>query len=243
MADLRTRSASLAPTTADPATRTVRATVSTGAPVPSRDAAGPFLEVLDLGGVNPADLVGVPVLDRHRQDSVDRVLGVVTAAGRDAAGLWADLQVSARAEGVWQDVLSGVLRGVSVGYGVAAWREGQTPAGIRTKTATSWKIQEVSLVPIPADPASTVRAKGAPTMPDDLSATTPAATTTGTADSNGVTTTDGGTRAAETAAPLNRAAVNHSIRSMVTVTNNHGRGFMAGELPSRFGEGVSGFCA
>ena len=61
-----TRSASLAPATADPATRTVRATVSTGAAVPGKDAAGPFLEVLDLNGVNPAELVGVPVLDRHR---------------------------------------------------------------------------------------------------------------------------------------------------------------------------------
>ena len=124
---LCTRSASLAPTTADPKTRTVRATVSTGAAVPGKDAAGPFLEILDLAGVAPADLVGVPVLDRHRQDSVDRVLGVVTAAGRDAGGLWADIQVSARAEGVWQDVLAGVLRGVSVGYSVMAWQEGRTP--------------------------------------------------------------------------------------------------------------------
>lgn len=214
MLDLITRAASLAPTTADPATRTVRATISTGAAVPSRDAAGPFLEVLDLNGANPADLVGVPVLDRHRQDSVDRVLGVVTAAGRDAAGIWADLQISARAEGIWQDVLSGVLKATSVGYSILSWREGRTAAGTRTKTATSWKILEVSLVPIPADAAATIRAKVV-TMPDDIAAAHAADAATSTS-----TTADTGTRAAvpsadhDASAIANRGAVNVQIRAM-----------------------------
>ncbi len=157
MSDTRRRAATLAPSTADPESRTVRATISTGAAVELRDLQGPYLETLDLAGADTAGLVGVPVLDAHRRQSVADVVGIVTAAGRDQSGLWADLKISGRAEPVWQDILAGILRGVSVGYRVAEWRSGRLADGTRSRTAVAWSIVEVSLVPVPADAGATVR--------------------------------------------------------------------------------------
>jgi hypothetical protein len=50
-----------------------------------RDAAGLYEERLSLdpASVDLAHFIGAPVLDGHRQDSVDRILGVVTAAHVD----------------------------------------------------------------------------------------------------------------------------------------------------------------
>ena len=51
---------------------------------------------------------------------------------------------------VIEDVRSGVIRHLSVGYEVAEWRDDQVGAA-RTKTATRWTIREASFVSVPAD--------------------------------------------------------------------------------------------
>jgi hypothetical protein len=68
------------------------------------------------------------------------------------------IQFSARpeVEPVWQDVLAGILRHVSVGYSVEDWAE-TTENGARVLTAVRWTPHEISLVPTPADPGAHIR--------------------------------------------------------------------------------------
>lgn len=171
MAERFTRRATLAPASADPDARTVEAIWTTGAAVRRRDAAGFYLERLSL---DPADvdlsrLIGASVLDAHRQSAVRDVLGTVRDARIDGRQGVATLLFSARPEvlPIWQDVLAGILRHVSVGYSVERWRDDTDPAtGERTRTAIAWTPLEISLVPTPADPGATIRQGGA-TMPEE----------------------------------------------------------------------------
>ena len=161
--DLFTRRAALEPTSIDDAARTVDVVWSTGAGVKRRDAAGQYEERLSLDPqhVDVASLIGAPVLDGHRQDSVEQILGVVTAASVDGKVGRATLKLSERAEAIWKDIKAGILRAVSVGYQVAQWQDGKAN-GTRTRTAVRWTPREISLVAIPADTGATVR--GDPSM-------------------------------------------------------------------------------
>jgi len=151
------RRAPVTPSTWDAETRTVEAIISTGAPVKRGDARGPYIERLDLAGVDPANLIGLPVLDNHRSTGSEHVVGVIREARREFAGLVATIQLSAAddAANVRTKVAEGVLRGVSIGYGVTSVRE-TTENGQRVRTISPL-IREVSFVAQPADPAATVR--------------------------------------------------------------------------------------
>ena len=157
---LLTRRATLAPATADPETRTVEVVWSTGAPVRRRDMAGQYTERLSLEpeAVDLSRLEGGSVLDAHRQTAVRDVLGSVRSAAVDGKRGTAVIQFSARpeVEPVWQDVLAGILRHVSVGYSVEDWAE-TTESGARVLTAVRWTPHEMSLVPTPADPGAHIR--------------------------------------------------------------------------------------
>ncbi len=59
---------------------------------------------------------------------------------------------SARAEEVFQDVLDGIRRNVSVGYLIHQAQLVETRDGLETYRVTDWEPYEVSLVSIPADP-------------------------------------------------------------------------------------------
>jgi len=157
---LLTRRATLAPATADPEARTVEVIWSTGAPVRRRDMAGQYIERLSLAreAVDLSRLEGASVLDAHRQSAVRDVLGSVRSATVDGKRGTALIQFSARpeVEPVWQDVLAGILRHVSVGYSVEEWAE-TTENGARVLTAVRWTPHEISLVPTPADPGAHIR--------------------------------------------------------------------------------------
>jgi phage head maturation protease len=155
-----TRRATLAPATADAEARTVEVVWSTGAPVRRRDIAGQYIERLSLApeAVDLSRLEGASVLDAHRQTAVRDVLGSVRSATVDGKRGTALIQFSARpeVEPVWQDVLAGILRHVSVGYSVEDWAE-TTENGARVLTAVRWTPHEISLVPTPADPGAHIR--------------------------------------------------------------------------------------
>lgn len=157
---LLTRRATLAPATANPEARTVEVVWSTGAPVRRRDMAGHYIERLSLApeAVDLSRLEGASVLDAHRQTAVRDVLGSVRSATVDGKRGTAVIQFSARpeVEPVWQDVLAGILRHVSVGYSVEDWAE-TTENGARVLTAVRWTPHEISLVPTPADPGAHIR--------------------------------------------------------------------------------------
>jgi hypothetical protein len=157
---LLTRRADLAPASANRDDRTVEVIWSTGAPVRRRDMAGQYVERLSLApeAVDLSRLQGASVLDAHRQSAVRDVLGSVQSASVDGQRGTALIRFSARpeVEPLWQDVLSGILRHVSVGYSVEEWAEA-TENSARVLTAVRWTPHEISLVPTPADPGARIR--------------------------------------------------------------------------------------
>lgn len=155
--DLITRRGEFRPTSLDRERRTVRVTVSTGATVRRRG----YDERLVLP--DPQTIVGLPVLNVHRQDSLDHLVGRVVAAGRDNLGLWADLVISERADWLLNDIEAGIVTSASIGYGEANAIE-TVENGRRVRTVTP-NIREISLVAVPADPAATIRSKD---MEDEL---------------------------------------------------------------------------
>lgn len=182
-----TRRATLAPATADPEARTVEVVWSSGAPVRRRDMAGQYVERLSLSpeAVDLSRLEGASVLDAHRQTAVRDVLGSVRSAAVDGTRGTALIQFSARpeVEPVWQDVLAGILRHVSVGYSVEDWAE-TTENGARVLTAVRWTPHEISLVPTPADPGAHIRMETEMTDTTTTPAPPEAATTETRAEAN-----------------------------------------------------------
>ncbi len=214
---LLTRRATLAPATADAEARTVEVVWSTGAPVRRRDMAGPYIERLSLApeAVDLSRLEGASVLDAHRQTAVRDVLGSVRSAVVDGKRGTALIQFSARpeVEPVWQDVLAGILRHVSVGYSVEEWAE-TTENGARVLTAVRWTPHEISLVPTPADPGAHIR------METEMTETTTTSAAAQTRNSC-VDTDNAGGRIATSVAAGNssqtRAAANAEIRSIARI--------------------------
>lgn len=171
--ELQLRYAPLAATgsnTFDPETRTMRATIATTTEVQRRDERGPFLEVLDPQGfVLPDDGV-VPLLAAHRRygDFAD-LLGSARNIRASRTGVEADIQLSRRADldPIATDIADGHIRALSVGYVTLSRREDVDARGVRRITATKWRLDEVSLVLIPADPQARIRSEELP-MPDPV---------------------------------------------------------------------------
>lgn len=151
----------------DEASREFRAVVATATPVQRRDGKGAFLEILDPAGLEFNDSDDWPLLTDHRQsarETVGRASGLVI----DGPSVSATLRLGQAddIEPIFQRVKDGVIRHVSAGYQVLAWRESRDPDGTRTKTATRWRLLEVSLVPVPADRNATIK-RSASEMPFD----------------------------------------------------------------------------
>lgn len=140
--------------------------LSAGSPVTRYDTRGAFEEVLDVAGATwPAS---IPLMDAHRRESIEDQLGVVENIRREGAEIIGTARLSknsARAQRVAADLRDGITYSGSIGYAVAddAWAETR-PDGKRTKTATRFAIHELSLVSIPADPASKIRSTTLPTQ-------------------------------------------------------------------------------
>jgi HK97 family phage major capsid protein/HK97 family phage prohead protease len=110
------------------------------------------------------DVVGV--IESVEIDPVQRVGRAVVRFGK-----------SARAEEVFQDVLDGIRRNVSVGYLIHKAQLVETRDGLETYRITDWEPYEVSLVSIPADPTVGLGRSHAPAT---TSVSTPAPTHTHT---------------------------------------------------------------
>jgi HK97 family phage major capsid protein/HK97 family phage prohead protease len=95
---------------------------------------------------------GGPLLVDH--DTRD-IVGVIESVSIDTS-LTGRAEVrfgkSARAEEVYQDVLDGIRRGVSVGYVIHDAKLVETKDGVDTWQITDWEPLEISLVSVPADP-------------------------------------------------------------------------------------------
>ncbi len=147
--------------------RTAELIFSTGAPVERTDwrSGTRYRERLSL---TPAHVRldrlngGAPLLDAHAAFTVANQIGVIvegsaTVTTKDAR---ATVRFSERAEvePIWQDVRTGIVRNVSVGYRVHRCEEtAGTDGALPTRLATDWEPFELSLVPMGADPGARVR--------------------------------------------------------------------------------------
>ena len=161
----RHRAADLTPASFDAERRTFDIVWTTGARVKRYSwQEGEIDEELEVSS-QAIDLMrmnaGAPVLNSHRSGELADVIGVIVpGSARVVAGQGiATVQLSTREDvaPILQDVQSGVLRNVSVGYRVEEYqitrREGERPL----YRAVKWEPMEVSLVAVPFDAAAQIR--------------------------------------------------------------------------------------
>ena len=146
---------SLAPQTIDEDRRTIEVCWTTGARVRRRGLFdGEWDEELSVrdGAVQLQRLnSGAPVLNSHAAGSLTHVIGVVeqawmTGEGRSREGR-ATLRFSERAEvePIWQDVKSGILRNISVGYRTHKITKIERKDDVPLMRADLWEPYELSL--------------------------------------------------------------------------------------------------
>jgi hypothetical protein len=156
-----------APATVDRAARTVEVVWSTGAR--ARNCVPPLgliTEELDMSpnAVRMQGLRGggAPVLNTHRSGDARDVVGRVIAARLEGGRGFATLQFSSATdvEPLWQRIADGTLRSVSVGYRVHRYEQISDPVAGTVHRAVDWEPYEISVVPLPVDPAAAVRGAG-----------------------------------------------------------------------------------
>lgn len=152
------RTAEVRVSTIDEAARTVEVIWTTGAGVPRRmPGLGRVMEELEVSeAAIRLDRLnnGAPLLNTHSQYSLRDVIGVVERAWIESGEGRALIRFSEREEvnDIWNDVRSGIIRNISVGYRVHRYEviEGEDEQSTRV-IAREWEPMEISVVPIGAD--------------------------------------------------------------------------------------------
>jgi HK97 family phage prohead protease len=142
--DLTLRVASITPT----ASGSYEAVLSTNADV---QRAG-YIERLGEWGTLPAR---IPLLDSHRHDSIDHVIGHVDQIRAENGTVRGTVHISDSRPDIRQKIADGSISGTSIGF-TAQWRD-STENGRRYRVADSITLHEASLVVIPADNGSRLR--------------------------------------------------------------------------------------
>lgn len=162
------REAGVKPASVNEEARTAELVWSTGAEVRRFGLMeGPYLERLSMDprhvDMRRLQNGNAPVLNGHRNGKAEDVIGVVVDARIENGQGVATVRFSERAdvEPIWRDIVAGIIRNVSVGYQVHEYKESRGDKGEAVLTATRWEPMEISVVPIPADASSFIRAHGA----------------------------------------------------------------------------------
>ncbi|MGA7237201.1 MAG: HK97 family phage prohead protease, partial [Bryobacteraceae bacterium] len=92
----------------------------------------------------------VPLLDSHRRDSVDSVIGYADNIRSENGSVVADLHVSSTRQNIATLMSEGGLSGVSVGFSVDGWRD-STENGERIRVGDGVTLRETSVVVLAAD--------------------------------------------------------------------------------------------
>jgi hypothetical protein len=160
------RRAQFEPASVNRDARTIELTWSTGAR--GRRASwfeGDWFEELDMSsGAVRLDRLnsGANLLNSHQANDLSSVLGVVERAWVEGGQGRARVRFSQRAEVApyWDDVVSGIIRNVSVGYQVHRWSDPVRGTGDEPPTyrALDWEPMELSLVAVPFDAGAQTRA-------------------------------------------------------------------------------------
>ncbi|MCC6860863.1 MAG: hypothetical protein IT158_20010 [Bryobacterales bacterium] len=152
-------SASVMPDSLNPEQRTVDCIFFTGADVARVDywTGERYILRFNLDGADLSLLNNsAPIFDNHQSygGAADQK-GVVERAWRDAAGLKATLRFSKRpdVDGLWADVADRILTKFSMGVELLEVEEKRNPKTnkLELKTATKFRVFEISLAPLPAD--------------------------------------------------------------------------------------------
>jgi hypothetical protein len=156
---------------ADKRTFTTSATSETPCPAirtrKGKDGHDEMFEVMEVlltsGCVNLAEVAGLPFVDSHDYSSIDKRLGVITAARIDGGNVVVDVELSDRASVREHDsdFKDGKLPFVSAGYQPLSEREPKPNpnGGPPIVEVTEWRLLEVSSVLVPADPTVGIRSK------------------------------------------------------------------------------------
>lgn len=168
---MQLRAAEIAPASFDAARSAVRVVWTTGARVRRLDPwSGDVYEEELLVSPEAVDMSrfdagAVQVLDGHqRYAGVSAILGIAERGWIDNGKGFADVRLSQRPElaGIVTDIGAGIIRDISFGYSVERYEI--TPAQSRTDgvpmdlwRAVRWTPQEISFVPVPADPNAGTR--------------------------------------------------------------------------------------
>jgi hypothetical protein len=156
-----------APETINVEERTVELVWSTGAQVKRASwSRGDYIEELSMApdAVRMERLnKGAPLLDAHDSFSLRSQIGVVQRAWLNGNEGRALVKFSRRddVESIFQDVIDGIYRNVSVGYKVHK-TERDEGGPVPIERAVDWEPYELSLVPIPADAGAQVRSDESP---------------------------------------------------------------------------------
>ena len=159
------RAADLLPATINPQERSIEVVWSTGARVRRQPLFGdPFDEELSMDpkSVHLERLnAGAPLLKLHDLQALESIIGsVVPGTARIEKGLGiARVSFSERddVEPLWDDVMAGHIRAVSIGYQVHRYEVSQVANGPDVWRAVEWTPFEISAVPVGADPAAGFR--------------------------------------------------------------------------------------
>lgn len=160
-----TRAADLLPTTLDEQDRSIEVVWSTGARVRRQPFFGePFDEELSMDSANvrlERLNGGAPLLKVHDLGALESIIGSVvpgTARIENGRGL-ARVRLSDRDDinPIWDDIRSGHIRAVSIGYQVHRYEITRPDNGPELWRAVDWTPFEISAVPVGADPAAGFR--------------------------------------------------------------------------------------
>lgn len=114
---------------------------------------------MDSADLSTLQAGSAPVLNGHKLDESEYVLGIVENARKADDGFRATLRFSNREDvnGIWQDIEDGILRSVSMGVQIGELViESRPGAEIKEYLARKWKPYEISIVPIGADPGAKI---------------------------------------------------------------------------------------
>ena len=123
-----------------------QATLSTNADV----RRGSYTERLGRWNAFPSR---VPLLDSHRRDSVDAVIGYCDNIRTEGGNILADVHISESRSQLVTLVREGALQEVSIGFSAQNWVD-STSGGDRIRTGEGLTLRETSLVVLGADPGA-----------------------------------------------------------------------------------------
>ena len=110
-----------------------------------------------MDGADLREITGRPVLNNHRQERLEDVLGRIENPRRTRRGYEATLKFSDREDvaSIWQDIEDGILGSVSMGVQIVEMSQApDSTSRMPHLLATQWRPIEISLVPIGADPGA-----------------------------------------------------------------------------------------